>query len=96
MTKIIIDDGLDMEHDVFQLGEEVEEEDCGIYTLYNTREVAMRIAYNVIDEEHITEKSIEKVIDKYLSTFKSVLLSETVEILDNNGYGLTDESDSND
>ena len=96
MTKIIINDGLDMEHDVFQLGEEVEEEDCGIYTLYNTREVAMRIAYNVIDEEHITEKSIEKVIDKYLSTFKSVLLSETVEILDNNGYGLTDESDSND
>lgn len=96
MTKIIIDDGLDMEHDTFRLGEEVEEEDCGIYTLYNTREVAMRIAYNVIDEEHITEKSIEKVIDKYLSTFKGVLLSETVEILDNNGYGLTDESDSND
>lgn len=91
MTKIIIDDGLDMEHDIFQLDEEVEEEDCGIYTLYNTREVAMRIAYNVIDEEHITEKSIEKVIDKYLSTFKSVLLSETIEILDNNGYGLTDE-----
>ena len=86
MTKIIIDDGLNMEHDIFQLGEEVEEEDCGIYTLYNTREVAMRIAYNVIDEEHITEKAIEKEIDKYLSTFKSILLSETIEVLDNNGY----------
>lgn len=93
MTKIIIDDGLDMEYDTFRLGEEVEEEDCGIYTLYNSREVAMRIAYAVRDEEHITEKAIEKEIDKYLSTFKGVLLSETMEVLDNNGYDIEIKGD---
>ena len=89
MTTIIIDDGLDMKHDTFKLGEEIEEEDCGIYTLYNVREMAMRIAYQFIDEEKITEKDIHKKIDEiYLDVFKTTIASETIEILYNNGYEL--------
>lgn len=93
MTKIIIDDDFNNEYKFEESNTEpIEWEVCGLYDVLNTREIRMRIAYQFLDEEEVTEEDIREEINKYLQPLKDEIFDETIEVLTKcNGIEVTDK-----
>lgn len=69
----------------FNLDEQIELEYLDPFVLLQPREIAISIAFDLYDEEEVTQQDIDEKINKLFSNIHEMIFEDVIEKLSDNG-----------